>query len=133
MPRKVKEWIGKIPDSKIPPRIKLKIWTRENGICHLSGRKIMPGELYDFDHKVALINGGLHTESNLFPALRDKHREKTAADLAEKSRVAARAKSNIGAKSAPARPIKSAGFRPSPKQPAAHVGLLPLKRRELFR
>jgi 5-methylcytosine-specific restriction endonuclease McrA len=39
------------------------------------------------DHKVALINGGEHRESNLFPALKDKHRAKTADDVAEKSKT----------------------------------------------
>lgn len=87
MPRSVPEWIGKTPDTKIPDRVKLRIWEREGGRCWLSGRKIMPGEPYDFDHKVALINGGEHRESNLFPALRDKHRAKTAEDVAEKAKT----------------------------------------------
>lgn len=47
----------------------------------------MPGDLWDLDHKVALINGGQHRETNLAPALRDKHREKTAEDVAIKSKV----------------------------------------------
>ena len=33
-------------------------------------------------------SGGRHAEDNLFPALRDKHREKTADDVALKSKVA---------------------------------------------
>lgn len=88
MPREVPEWIGKTPDTKIPDRVKLRIMEREGNRCWISGRVIRPGDLYDFDHKVALINGGEHRESNLFPALRDKHREKTREDVAEKSVVA---------------------------------------------
>lgn len=96
--RSVPEWIGKTPDTAIPLRVKLRIWEREQGICHLSGRKIRPGEPYDFDHKIALINGGEHRESNLFPALRDKHREKTALDVAEKAESARIRSKHIGAK-----------------------------------
>ncbi len=85
MSRKVEEWIAEHDDQAIPTRVKLRIWEREEGRCWISGRKIMPGDLFDYDHKVALINGGEHRESNLFPALRDKHREKTKEDVAEKA------------------------------------------------
>nr|WP_281411566.1 hypothetical protein [Enterovirga sp. DB1703] len=64
----------------------------------MSGRKIMPGDAWDLDHKVALANGGRHAEDNLAPALRDKHREKTARDVAEKSRVASVRKKHLGIK-----------------------------------
>ena len=97
MPRAVPEWIGKTHDAKIPPRVRLRIFERENGVCHLSGRKIMPGEPWDLDHKLALVNGGEHRESNLFPALRDKHKIKTAADVAEKAKRNAVAARHVGA------------------------------------
>lgn len=94
--RKVPEWIGSVPDAAIPPRVKLRIFERENGRCWLSGRKIMPGDAYDFDHKVALCNGGEHRETNLFPALRDKHREKTAEDVALKAKTERTRKKHLG-------------------------------------
>ena len=50
-----------------------------------------------YDHVIALINGGKNCESNIRPALADKHKVKTKADLAEKSKVAAIAKKHIGA------------------------------------
>jgi hypothetical protein len=117
--RKVKEWIGKTPDSKVPPRVRLRIWEREHGICHLSGRKILSGEPWDLDHKIALANGGLHCEGNLLPALRDKHKEKTKADVAEKAKVAAIAKKHVGAVT-PKGEIKSAPLPSSKKEPAIH-------------
>jgi 5-methylcytosine-specific restriction protein A len=89
MSRAVDEWIGKTDNAKVPPRVRVRIFEREHGRCHISGRKIMPGDLWDLDHGIALINGGEHRESNLFPALRDKHREKTRADVAEKAKTAA--------------------------------------------
>jgi 5-methylcytosine-specific restriction enzyme A len=119
MTRATKEWVGKTPDSKIPARVRLRIFEAHGGVCHLSGRKIAAGEPWDIDHKVALINGGEHREANLAPALRDKHREKTADDVAEKAKVARKAKANLGLKPPPAKPIQSAGFAPKPAKASA--------------
>lgn len=96
MTRSVPEWIGKTPDEKIPPRVRMRVFERHGGICHLSGRKIAAGELWDCDHIRALVNGGEHRESNLAPALRDKHREKTAEDVAEKATVRRKALAHRG-------------------------------------
>lgn len=98
MSRSVPEWIGKTHDSPIPPRVRLRVFDRCMGICHLSGRKIGAGDSWDCDHIVALINGGEHRESNLAPAIRDKHREKTAEDVREKSIIARKRKKYIGLK-----------------------------------
>lgn len=86
--RSVPEWIGSSPDAKIPPRVRARVFLAHQGRCHISGRQIMPGDAWDCDHVVALINGGEHRESNLAPALRDAHRAKTAEDVADKSKVA---------------------------------------------
>lgn len=96
MSRSLDEWIAATDDAKIPPRVRLRVFEAHGGKCWLSGRKIMPGDLWDMDHKVALINGGQHRESNLAPALRDKHREKTALDVAEKSKVDRIRKKHLG-------------------------------------
>lgn len=100
MSRKVPEWIGKTPDTKIPDHVKLRIWEREGGKCYLSGRKIMVGDAHDFDHKIALIlwtgEGHGNRESNIFPALRDKHREKTRQDVAQRAKSDAIRKKHIG-------------------------------------
>lgn len=86
MARSVKEWIGKTDDARVPPRVRLRIFERHNGVCHISGRKIMAGDAWDLDHVVALINGGEHRESNLAPALKQAHRGKTARDIAQKAK-----------------------------------------------
>lgn len=117
MSRAVPEWIGKTDDAKVPPRVRLRVFEREGGKCHLSGRKIMPGDLWDLDHGKALINGGQHRESNLFPALRDKHREKTREDVAEKSKVAAVRAKHLGIR--PPSRIRSAGFGKAAPQRSA--------------
>jgi 5-methylcytosine-specific restriction enzyme A len=86
MPRKVDEWVGKTPDTKIPPRVKERVFKAHGGRCYLTGREIRPGDLWDIDHIVALVNEGKNVESNLAPVLRDAHRKKTAEDVAMKSK-----------------------------------------------
>ena len=111
MARSVPEWIGKTHDTPIPPRVRLRVFERDGGVCHLSGRKIRAGEEWDCDHITALINGGEHRESNLAPALRDKHREKTAEDVAEKSKVYRMRAKHLGTWPKSKQKIQSQGFR----------------------
>lgn len=96
MARSVDEWVGKTDDTPIPPRVKLRVFEAHGGRCHLSGRKIMVGDAWDCDHVIALINGGENRERNLAPALRSKHREKTAADVALKAKTDRIKKKRLG-------------------------------------
>lgn len=96
MSREVPLWVGSSDDAAIPARVKLRIWNREGGRCWLTGRKIGVGEAYDFDHKIALCNGGTHSEDNLAPALKAAHRSKTNADVAERAKVDRIAKKHLG-------------------------------------
>lgn len=108
--RTVPEWQGKTDDAKIPKLVKLRIFERCGGRCHLTGKKIMAGDAYDFDHIKALWRGGKHCESNLAPALRDKHREKSAeeqSDQAWADRVKAK---HLGLWERKGRKIQSPGF-----------------------
>lgn len=98
MSRSVPEWIAKHDDDAIPRRVRVRVFERHGGICHLSRRTIRVGEPWDCDHVLALINGGQHRESNLAPALRDKHREKTADDVREKAIVYRKKAKNLGLK-----------------------------------
>lgn len=97
--RSVPEWIGATPDTPVPPRVRLRVFEAHGGVCHLSGRKIRPGEPWDCDHVKALTNDGENRESNLAPALRDKHRAKTAEDVAEKAKVYRKRARHLGVKS----------------------------------
>lgn len=94
--RSVPEWIAKHDDQKIPDRVKLRIWARCGGRCHLTGRKIMPGDARDFEHIVSLRNGGQHRESNIALALRAPHREKTAQEAADGAKADRIAKKHAG-------------------------------------
>lgn len=111
MARQVEEWIGKTDDTPAPPRVRLRVFERYNGRCHWSGQKIMPGDEWDLDHVVALINGGRNSENNLAPILRGKpHKEKTAADVAEKAKVARLKAKHLGIFPRSKAKIRSAGF-----------------------
>lgn len=88
MTRSVDLWVGATDDAAIPMRVRLRVFERFGGKCALSGRKIMPGDKWQIDHRIALINGGKHEEANLQPVLDAPHKAKTAADVAVKSKVA---------------------------------------------
>ena len=108
--RAVPEWIGKHDDERVPDRVRLRIYERCEGRCHISGRKIQAGEAWELDHIVALANGGQHRESNLAPALKDKHREKTKEDVAVKSKTYRMRAKHLGLMK-PKRKIASRGFQ----------------------
>lgn len=84
--RSVPLWVGASDDAKVPDRVKLRIFEREGGRCWITGRKIHPGDTWDLDHKIALCNGGRHSEDNLAPAIREAHRAKTAEDVAQRAK-----------------------------------------------
>ncbi|MCY1243978.1 hypothetical protein D9M68_150710 [compost metagenome] len=95
--RSVSEWIGKTDDQKVPDRVRMRVFDREGGICHLTGEKIDPvRDEWGLDHKVALILGGEHRETNLFPAKKEPHRRKTAVEMKVKSKIARTRKKHLG-------------------------------------
>lgn len=86
--RAVKEWVGLTPDSPVPAKVKLRVLMRYSRRCHWTGKPIRPGDAWDVDHVIAIINGGRNAESNLAPILRGKaHVEKTAEDRDEADKV----------------------------------------------
>lgn len=108
--RSTPEWIGATPDSAIPPHVRLRVFERHGGVCHIARRKIRAGEPWDCDHITALADwmgeGHGNRESNLAPALRDKHREKTSAENALRAVTRTKKAKHFGIKSE-----KPGGFR----------------------
>lgn len=88
MSRSVEEWRGSTPDAKIPARVRLRVFERYGGRCYLTGQLIRPGDAWQVEHILAIINGGENRESNLAPALVAPHKEKTRQDLKTKSKTA---------------------------------------------
>lgn len=108
--RSLPEWVAAHPDQPIPKRVKLRVWERCGGRCALTGRKLRPGDAYDFDHVIALVNGGEHKESNLQVVSRDAHKAKTREDVGVKAKTARMRAKHLGIWPAPKRKLQSRGF-----------------------
>lgn len=121
MARTLPEWIGKTDNSKIPDRVKLRVRKREGDVCYLSGRKITTSDHVEYDHRIALIlwtgEGHGNRESNIFPVIREPHKEKTKQDVAQRAKSDAVRKKHLGIR--PPSQIRSAGFEPRQKQQSA--------------
>lgn len=131
--RSTPEWIGKTDDTPIPPRVQVRVFERYDGACQGCLRKLYPGDEWDCDHTIALINGGEHKESNLRPMCKECHRKKTAVDTREKSIAYRKRRKHIGVKLRKGKPLP--GSRRSNIKITLHNGPVdrrtgePLKRR----
>ena len=100
--RLVPEWIGRTADSAVPPHVRLRVFETAGGRCHIAQRKIMAGEPWECDHVIALADwtgeGHGNRESNLAPALTDKHRSKTSAENTARADVRRVKSKHIGIK-----------------------------------
>jgi 5-methylcytosine-specific restriction endonuclease McrA len=92
-------WFGATDDAKAPPRVHLRVFVKFDGKCQCGcNRKIAPGEAWQLDHVVALINGGSNSEGNLQPLLTEHHKNKTRVDVAEKAKTYAKRSKHLGIK-----------------------------------
>ena len=105
MARDLDEWVGATDDSAPPPRVRLRVFEAHGGICHITGRKIRPGDAWDLDHVLALCNGGENRESNLAPAIREAHRAKTADDVKQRAKDDRVRKKHLGIWEPKGRPV----------------------------
>jgi len=91
MSRSVPEWIGATDDAKVPRAVRARIFQKHGGRCHISKALIRAGDEWDLEHirPLAMARPGenLHRESNLAPALKAPHREKTAAEATERAKA----------------------------------------------
>jgi 5-methylcytosine-specific restriction endonuclease McrA len=95
MTRVVPEWIGKNDDERPLRRVRLRVFLKFDGVCQECGVKIT-AKRWICDHRKALINGGENRESNLGPIHEACDKTKTAADVAEKSKVYAVQSRHVG-------------------------------------
>lgn len=96
--RKTTEWIGKTPDSAVPPRVRLRIFEAYGGRCAMSGRRIGLGVEWHLDHKTPLADGGEHRETNLQPVIAEEHRKKTSAEATARAKARRLRKKDAGIK-----------------------------------
>lgn len=115
--RDVSEWIGADDNTPIPPRVKVRLFQKFGGFCQICTLSIRGKLLAEYDHAVALINGGANRENNIQLVCSECHKGKTRQDVAEKSRMARKRMKAIGIRK-PSR-LKSRGFERSPPQRTA--------------
>lgn len=94
--RSVAEWIGRTPDEIPPPHVKLRVFRRFDGVCHILKRKILGGEAWDCDHVKPVEEGGENRERNLAPALASAHDAKTTKERERYAKADAVAKKHFG-------------------------------------
>jgi len=88
MPRTLPEWIGKTPDTKVPKRVRQRVYDAHNGTCHICELPIKTAETWHLDHLLALIMGGENREKNLAPAHAHCNLKKANDEKAAKAKVA---------------------------------------------
>ena len=129
--RKVKEWIGKTDDAKIPDSVKDRVVDAQGGVCALSGVKFVPGNRPQFDHKTPLWLGGKHCESNLQAITKDEHQKKTSAEATVRAKVNEQRKKHLGIVQ-PKGTIKSKGFPKPDKAPKQSTKKVPEWKRRFY-
>lgn len=113
MSRTVPEWIGATDGTAIPPRVKVRLFDAAGGRCASCRVQIRPGNGPQYDHRIALINGGANRESNIDVLCIACHAVKTRADVAEKAKTAKTRAGHLGVKKS-SRPMpgsKASWFR----------------------
>jgi 5-methylcytosine-specific restriction endonuclease McrA len=116
MPREVAEWIGRTPDSQPPKSVRLRVFAAYDGRCYLTGQKIGVGDIWELEHVKPLWGGGENRESNLAPALKAAHAQKTASEARARSKADRIRLKHIGAWPASRAKIRSRGFSPTRPQ-----------------
>lgn len=115
--RRVPEWIGSSPDSKVPDTVRDRIFLRAKGKCHLSGRRIMPGDQWELEHIKPLSMGGEHRERNMAPALKEAHKIKTKQEASERAKADRMRRKHLGSWPKSKAPLRSRGFASTRTEP----------------
>lgn len=101
--RQLSEWVGKTPDTPIPPRVKIRVFDIQEGKCAHCTIKIIHSPQYD--HKLAIILGGENRESNIQLLCKPCHAGKTMVDVAQKSVEYRKKAKNLGIKLKKSKPM----------------------------
>lgn len=120
-PRSLPEWIGRTPDSAVPPRVRLRVFDKFNQCCAGCGLSLV-GKRWTCDHIKALINDGENRESNLQPLGDDCcNKKKNKSDVAIKSKTYAVRAKHVGIRSRGSRPMPCGKDSPFKKKMSGEV------------
>ena len=75
------------PRRSLTDQQRAKLFLERGGKCEICGRKIRSGDRWDFDHTLALQNGGTNDRDNLKIACGICHGAKTKTDRAKASKT----------------------------------------------
>ncbi len=95
MTRAIPEWIADNDNQAIPARVKIRVYDLFNGNCAICTGRVTTA---NYDHAIALVNGGAHRESNLQLLCVPCHKGKTRRDVKEKSVTARVRAKHLGIK-----------------------------------
>lgn len=117
MPRSVLEWIGKDDNATPPKTVRARVFRAHDGRCHLTGQKIAAGVAWDLEHvkplHMARPGEVLNRESNLAPALKAPHAEKSAREASAKAKADRVHAKHYGYWPESKAKIRGPGFRPT--------------------
>jgi len=84
---------------RISTSMRVKIFTKDDGMCHLCNMKVDAGQEWDVSHDIPLEAGGKDDISNWFVAHRKCHRVQTSTiDIPLIAKLKRKSAKNIGAK-----------------------------------
>lgn len=78
--RDCQEWIGRSPNTPVPPRVQLRVLLRQSRLCAITGLPKGKGQEFQCDHIIRLKDGGENREVNLQMILVDAHKVKSAGE-----------------------------------------------------
>lgn len=91
------EWRGKTSDTKVPPRVQLRVLLRQSRLCAITGVRIDGIKIKaQCDHKIRLEAGGENIESNLQMIAVEPHKVKTSDEEKVEKWVSSRQKTSLG-------------------------------------
>ena len=82
----------------ISVKVRVALFQKHDGVCHLCGGKINVGEAWEVEHVIPFAMGGDDTEDNLRPAHTKCHKVKTVEDVGNIAKAKRREARHIGAK-----------------------------------
>lgn len=100
---------------RITTKMRIGVFERHGGICHLCSMKVVAGQDWDVSHDIPLEAGGNDDDDNLYVAHRSCHRAHTAkVDIPLIAKVARIRANHVGAKTPSRKPLpggKNSAFK----------------------